>query len=582
MIRKYIQKLRSGMLRDIISETKWIYRYTVRYKGAIAGYILLGLAITAAGLGASVVSKYLIDAVMGHKGSMILMVGAAYLILGILRLLLSAYSRRVSTKVNIKVGNEIRAEVFTRFLDVDWQASLSYHSGDLLSRVGGDVATVAGSVLGWVPSLITGLVQLAATLAVILVYDPVMALLALASAPVTLILGRLFLKKMRSFGHQVRQTQAELTAFYEESLQNLQAVKAFNLKKKFGSRLDELQELYRDVNLDYNLFQVRINLLLSVVGFAVSSLCMGWGVYRLWSGHITFGVMLLFIQLASMVSSAFSGLVGLVPMAVTTTVAAGRVMTILSLPKENDAVNPEAAAVLENAPEKGVTVKAKNLSFAYQNGNQVFRNVNITAQPGEIIGIVSPSGGGKTTMIRMLLGLIQPDSGEITFESGGATAAVCPGLRSLVTYVAQEKVVFSGTIGDCLRMTAPTASEAELEQALRAACAWDFVSRLPKGIHTPLGERGAGLSEGQIQRLAIARALLSPAPLMLLDEATSALDLETERQVLSNILSGNTYRTVVVTTHRPTVLRSCARVYNIKEGVTELLDDAQINAMKNA
>lgn len=582
MIRKYIQKLRSGMLRDIIAETKWIYRYTVRYKGDIAGYILLGLAITAAGLAASVVSKYLIDAVMGHKDSMILIVGGAYLILGILRQLLSAFSRRVSTKVNIKVGNEIRSDVFARFLDVDWQASLSYHSGDLLSRVGGDVATVAGSVLGWVPSLITGLVQLVATLAVILVYDPVMALLALASAPVTLILGRLFLGKMRSFGQRVRQAQAELTAFYEESLQNLQAIKAFNLKKKFGSRLDQLQELYRDVNLDYNLFQVRINLLLSVVGFAVSSLCMGWGIYRLWSGHITFGVMLLFIQLASMVSSAFSGLVGLVPMAVTTTVAAGRVMTILSLPKENDAVSPEAAAVLENAPEKGVTVKAESLSFAYQNGNQVFRDVNILAQPGEIIGIVSPSGGGKTTMIRMLLGLIQPDSGQVTFESGDAAAAVCPGLRGLVTYVAQEKVVFSGTIADCLRMAAPAATEAELEQALRSACAWDFVSRLPKSIHTPLGERGAGLSEGQIQRLAIARALLSPAPLMLLDEATSALDLETERQVLSNILSGNTRRTVVVTTHRPTVLRSCARVYNIKEGVTELLDDAQINAMKNA
>ncbi|MCQ2446066.1 MAG: ABC transporter ATP-binding protein/permease [Clostridia bacterium] len=581
MLRKIIKKLREGALRDMIAETKWIYHYAARYRSAIAIYLVIGLSATALGLGSSVASKYLIDAVIGRDDNSIIPAAVFYIVMGLVRIGANALTRRVSGKISVQASNEIRADVFARFLDVDWQASLDYHSGDLLTRVNSDVATVSESILGWIPSLITGLVQFFGTLAVILYYDPTMAVIALLGAPVTVLLSRFLLSRLRSFSVPVRERQAELTGFSEASLQNLQAIKSFHLEGQFRSKLDFLQKLYRDVALDYNLFSVGTGLLLSSTGFAVSVLCFAWGAYRLWGGFISYGTMLLFIQLAGLVSSSFSSLVHLIPSAVSATVAAGRITAILSLPHEDESLSIDTREVLAHA-EDGVSVALDHVAFQYKNGRPVFTDVSLTAAPGEIIGVVSPSGGGKTTLIRTLLGLIAPDEGQVTFSAGGHTASIVPPLRTLVTYVAQEKVVFSGTVADSLRLSSPLATDDELWKALEAACAKDFIEVLPQKLETPIGERGSGFSEGQLQRLSIARAILSDAPVMLLDEATSALDLATEKQVLSNVLSDPRRRTVIVTTHRPTVLRSCTRVYSLEKGKAVLLDEEKIRVLAEA
>ena len=579
MLQKIKRKIKEGFLRDLITETRWIYSYAVRYKRGILLYILLGIAATVLGLGGSVASKYLIDAVTGHKDSVILTIAAIYAGFGLTRQVLTAVTRRVSAKLSVQASNEIRSEVFRQFLEIDWQSSLDYHSGDLLTRISSDVSTVADSILGWIPSLVTCSVQFLGTLTVILIYDPMMALLALISAPITVLMSRFLITNLQTFGQQMRDTQAQLTAFYEEALQNLQAIKSFSLNQKFNDRLEQLQALYKTVRLDYDLFSVKTHLLLSNVGFIVSGVCFAWGVYRLWSGYISFGTMVLFIQMASLLSASFSALVGLVPSAISATVSARRIMTILELPRENLAVSDEARFVIESARVHGVSVRCENLRFSYDSGRHIFNDFSLHAEPGEIIGIVSPSGGGKTSFIRALLGLVAPASGTITLVSAGNCAPLSPCMRPLITYVAQEKVVFSGTVAECLRMSNPAADDGELERALKLACAWDFVSALPGGLNYSLKERGAGLSEGQIQRLAIARALLSSAPVMLLDEATSALDLATERAVLRNMLSSNTRRTVIVTTHRPTVLLSCARVYSIEDGRAKILSPEEIAAL---
>jgi len=579
MIRKIIEKIHQGLLREIIFETRWIYSYAVHYRAGILLYILLGIGAIFLGLGNSVASKYLIDAVTGHQDNIILQIAALYTGFGLAKIALNAVTQRISAKLNVRASNEIQADVFSQFLNVDWQASLDYHSGDLLTRVNSDVSTVASSILGWIPNLITGLVQFIGTLIVILVYDPMMALIALVSAPITVFMSRYLISNLRRFGKEMRQAQAQLTAFYEEALQNLQAIKSFSLNQKFTGRLEELQALYRNVALENNLFSVKTHFFLSIVGFVVSGLCFAWGVYRLWSGYISFGTMVLFIQMAGLLSSSFSSLVSLVPSAISATVAARRVMTILELPREDLSITPEAQSLMDIAKKEGVGVTIEDLSFSYDNGRQVFDGLTLHANPGEIIGIVSPSGGGKTTLIRTLLGLVAPSSGRITLRSGSRSASLSPCMRSLITYVAQEKVVFSGTIAESLRMSNPLASDDQIKQALKLACAWDFVSQLPQGIHSSLKERGLGLSEGQIQRLAIARSLLSDAPVMLLDEATSALDLATERIVLRNMLSSDIKRTVFVTTHRPTVLLSCSRVYSIEQGKARILSPVEIQTL---
>ena len=578
MLHKLMEKLRSVTLKEMLEETRWIYQYTARYRKWIFLYILLGMLITAVSLGGNLMFKAVIDAVSSHNGKYLLWLGAGYLALQVGSMLLQALNNRINAKVSIRCGNEIRRDVFQRFLDVQWEASLGYHSGDLLSRVNSDVATVAGGVLGWIPSLVIGGVRLLAALAVILVYDPVMALIALLAAPSTVVMSRAFVKNMRVFGQKTRDSQAKMVSFYEESLQNLHAVKAFDLKRYHTDRLEKLQKNYEEVALEHNDFSVRSHLVLSVAGLVVSCLCLGWGVFRMWNNVISFGTMVLFVQLAGMVSSSFSSLVGLVPSAISATVSAGRIMAILNLPMEDTQVSDEARQVLQQGFDNGVGIRAEDLTFSYEHGEKVFDSMDINAAPGEIIGVISPSGGGKTTLLRMLLGLIQPQNGKICFRAGDCEASLAPCLRPLVTYVAQDKVIFSGTVEESLRLLRRDATDEELDAALKAACAWDFVSRLPSGKQTRLGERGAGLSEGQNQRLAIARALVSRAPVLLLDEATSALDFDTERRVLKNMLRSDQKRTVVVTTHRPAVLRSCTRVYAIRDGKAVELTREEIRA----
>ncbi len=572
-----LSKIRSENIREMLRETKWIYQYTARYRKWHLLFILMGLGGTALSLVSSLLFRDLVDAAaIRLSGWLIMGMGAVYVLVLLARAGLSALSSRVNAHVTIRAGNEIRADVFSRFLDVKWEAALNYHSGDLLSRVNGDVGTVAAGVLGWVPSLIVGVVRLAAAMVMILALDPVMGIFSILAAPAMALLSKVLVRNMRSFGQKTRETQAEMTAFYEESLQNLSAVKAFDLKAYHKEKLDALQKRYRDVAMDFNRFSVYSHLVLSMLSLIVSTLCLGWGVYRMWSTGISYGTMVLFVELASVVSAAISELVSLVPSAISATVAAGRIMTILDLPMENTDTSEEAAAVLKQAEKQGITVEAEHLRFAYGNGPWVLDDFSFRAAPGEIIGVISPSGGGKTTLLRLLLGLITADGGSLSFRSGDAVAQLEPSMRSLVTYVSQEKVVFSGSIATSLRLLRPETTEEELQQALEAACAWDFVSKLKAGIHTSLAERGASLSEGQNQRLSIARALLSDAPVLLMDEATSALDYETERKVLKNILNSSANKTVIVTTHRPAVLRSCTRVYAIENGIARELSREEV------
>ena len=312
---------------------------------------------------------------------------------------------------------------------------------------------------------------------------------------------------------------------------------------------------------------------MSLMGQAVSYTCLAWGVYRLWTGYIDLALMVMFLQLAGQLSAGFSALVGLVPGAISATVAARRILAVLDLPRE-----PEVAPTLARRVErmaaagrgKGLTLRLDRVSFRYAPDRPVLEEVSLLARPGELVALAGASGEGKTTLLRVLLGLIRPQGGTAILQAPGEEdLPVSACTRPLFAYVPQEKAAFSGTIAESLRLLRPDADDQMLEEALRTACAYEFVSRLPQGIHTPLGEQGAGLSEGQNQRLSIARALLRDAPVLLLDEATSALDAETEARVLRNLLTGQGGRTCIVTCHRPTVFAMADRVYQIREGRVE-------------
>ena len=579
-IKKLIKKIKDGMLQEMYEETKWMYTYAKKYKFQIVFYICLGIMTTLMGLASSVGSKYLIDAVTGQDTGNIALIAIFIVSMGLFSIGINAVTTMISARINIKVNNEIQAEVYDKILVADWISMKEFHSGDLLNRLNGDVNTVASSILSWIPSLITRGVQFLGILAIILYYDPTMAVIALASAPVMVIVSKTLMKKMRDYNKRMREVSSEVMSFNEESFQNIQSVKAFDLVEFFSNRLRNVQQNYKDVYLDYNKFSVYTSSFMSVVGMFVAYACFGWGVYRLWTGHITFGTMTLFVQLSSQLSSSFKSLVSLVPSAISATTSAGRIMEFFKIKNETKLDDEKVRLIQNNTQGKGLSVELEDVNFSYNSTKTVFKNANVVANPGEIVALVGPSGEGKTTMVRLLLGLINTKSGDAFIKDiNGIKCKISASTRRFFSYVPQGNTIFSGTIAENMRMVKQDATDAEIVEALKAACAYDFVNRLPDKINSKVGESGSGFSEGQAQRLSIARALLRKSPILLLDEATSALDVFTERQVLRNIMNMGYARTCIVTTHRPSVLTMCDKVYKIDSGVVCDIDEKEVNML---
>ena len=580
-IKDLIEKIKNGMLKEMYIEGKWIAKYIYKYKWGVVFYIFLGILGTILGLISSVFSKNLIDAVTGHDSENIGVIIATIIGMGLGSIILEAVTGRISAKINIKVGNEIRADIYDKIINTDWESMSSFHSGDLLTRLTGDATTVADSVLGWIPNLITKLVQFICIFAVIMYYDPTMAVLSLLSAPITILVSKSLMLKMRKFNKASREISSEMMAFNEETFQNLQSIKAFNLINVFSNRLRGVQEKAKKVGLEYNKFSIYTYCFMSVVGMIVYYSCFGWGVYRLWTGHITYGTMTLFLQLSSKLSSSFSDLINVVPSAIGATTAAGRIMEVVELPRENIKDDSIVDTMCTNLDDNGISVRVEDGYFKYLNSEKVvLDNANIEANPSEIIALVGPSGEGKSTMMRILLGLTNLKSGKATLkDESGLNCHISASSRKLMAYVPQEKTMFSGTIAENMRMVKIDATDEEIINALKDACAYDFVEKLPEGIYSSIGERGLGFSEGQNQRLSIARALLRNSPILLLDEATSALDVDTERRVLKNIMESNKKRTCIVTTHRPSVLNMCDRVYRICQSQVNLVEQSEVEKM---
>ena len=562
---KFLQFIRSRSLRELMQEYGWLSRYSLHYKKEVLWYILVGVLGTAVSLLGSILGKYIIDAVTGFETHGIVTALVFFVLMQLFQIVTGAVSARISMRVSLRVNQQITAQVYDKLLRTDWEALSAYHSGDLLTRLNGDVSTVASSVLGWVPELCTRLLQFVGTLGVILYYDVTLAVLALLSAPVTLLMSRYVIRMMRRLTQKMRQLSSEVTIFNEESFQNIQLIKSFNRTDAYSQKHRALQQRYKDVSMDYNRFSIHKNTILSLSGTVVALVCFCWGIYRLRAGHITYGTMTLFLQLSGSLTAAFGALAALVPGAINAATAARRIMTIMELPNEDRTGDPEAEAFFQAHKDSSVRVEAKGLSYQYADGTPVLSDSDFIAEGGQIVTFVGPSGEGKTTLLRLLLGIIHPKSGQLTLcAEDGSRLPISASTRAMFAYVPQGNTMFSGTVRENLQLIRQDATEEQLFEALQLACAADFIRALPLGLDTPVREQGGGFSEGQLQRLCIARALLSQAPILLLDEATSALDIETEQQVLENILRSQKGRTCIITTHRPSVLDVSHRIYRIR------------------
>ncbi|MDD3745940.1 MAG: ABC transporter ATP-binding protein [Anaerostipes sp.] len=567
-----IGKWKEGTFGEILDDWRWIFSYSKRYKGAIVFYTILGILSTSLGLLGSIVSKYLIDIITGYKTDqlgtfIVIALGSA-----LFSLVFSNVINRITTKLSIYINNDIQADIFDKIIDADWMEINKYSNGDVLNRFNGDISTVSENAISWLPTIVIAIYNFIATFLVIWYYSKIMAALAFASAPIMLLMSKFLIRKQREYGQKVREMSSDMMTFEVETFYNFDTIKSFGITSLYGRKMRSWQEKFKDISLKYNMFSIKTGIFMSIIGMIVEYAAFGYCLFLLWTKAITYGTMTLFLQQRGNLNSAFNSVVSIIPSFLNSSISAHRIRELVELKKE---VHIPTSSELDEFTDDGFQIHMEDVDFSYVEENRVITNSAFEANPGEIVALVGPSGEGKTTMIRLILGLIRPECGKAYISaSNGMEVEMNADTRYLFAYVPQGNTILSGTIAENMRMIKEDATDEEIIDALKISCAWDFVKDMEDTIDSKIGERGRGFSEGQAQRIAIARAVLRDAPILLLDEATSALDVTTERRVLRNIITQRPNKTCIVTTHRPSVLNMCQRVYRVMETkVTELSEE---------
>lgn len=483
---------------------------------------------------------------------------AAYILVAIMvsKITLGFARKWVSALLGVRSLNILQKRIFAHLLRSEWNGQEDRHSGDTLNRMEQDVRDLTSCITETVPALLEVSFRLVGAFFYLFSMDSRLACLIVCIVPFFLILSKVYVSRMRAITRDIRTTESRVQSILQESIQHRAILKTL---ERVGTMIDKLtlsqDELRRHVR-HRAVFSSASSTLLSIgfgSGYLVTFL---WGVNSLQSGAITYGMMISFIQLVGQIQGPFRDMTRFIPILINTLTASERLMELEDVPLEDD-----ADPVLF---EEGAGVRLTDVSFRYKEGGRaILSHFSCDFPKGTATAILGETGAGKTTLIRLVLALLRPTEGTVEMYDGNRTEKVSPRTRVNLVYVPQGNTLFSGTIRENLLLGNPDATEEEMRHALEAACA-GFVMDRPGGLDAICGELGAGLSEGQAQRIAIARALLRRGSVLLLDEATSALDMQTEKQLLGNLTAREVGQTVICVTHRPAVIEYCTQVVEMK------------------
>ena len=468
--------------------------------------------------------------------------------------------------LGVRAQNRMQQQMLARLLRSEWRGREAMHSGDVINRLEQDVRQVVDFLTETLPSVVSTLLMFVGAFFYLMQMDTWLAIVTVGILPVFLVLSRYYVSQMRRLSRSVRQTDSHIQSILTETMQHRMLVKTMEADDQMLDRLDSSQAELRSRVKERTAFSVLSHLVLNTgfsVGYLVAFL---WGALRLSRGTLTFGGMTAFLQLVYRIQGPARDLTRLAPAFVGVFTAAERLMELEEIPEEE-----QGEPQMLPAP-CGIRFRHVSFNYGAEGQEATLTDAHYDFRPGTCTAILGQTGSGKTTLIRLLLALIRPQEGEIDIYADGAqppltshlsplTSHLSPLHRCNFVYVPQGNTLLSGTLRDNLLLGNPEASDDEMMAALRMACA-DFVFDLPQGLDTVFAEQGGGLSEGQAQRIAIARALLRPGSIMLLDEATSALDADTERTLLHNLLSDQ-QRTVIFVTHREAVVGYCDQVIDL-------------------
>lgn len=540
---------------------KWFRKVVRPYRASIAVMMVCHVLLAACSVGFVFASKKLVDIAV-----VVLQTGAersglwvwASIMIGIVigRIGLNALRSYLQTRTEINLKNRLRRRLFDVLLHLQNDGgSTRYHSGDLLNRMQEDVRVVSTAFSSSIPNLLGTSLQFVAAFVFLMMLDARLGLLVIVIVPAGIIAGRYITARIKGLTHDIRKSDSQVQSHLQESLQHIALLQTMEYTQTSGASLEGLQgELY-DNELKRVRFSILSRIFISLAFQAGNTAAFLWGVFGISHGTVTYGMMTAFLQLVAQIQRPLIEMSSQIPTVIHATASIDRIMDLESLPREEI----DEPVLLEGT----AGIRVTDVTFAYPDSStNVLDGFSYDFRPGSRTAIVGPTGVGKSTLIRLLLSLLKPQGGSIDVYNNIGIAPVSPATRCNLVYVPQGNSLFSGTIRDNLLMGNPEATEQQMRDALHTAAA-DFVLELPSGIDTQCFEAGGGLSEGQAQRIAIARALLRPGSILLLDEFSSALDAETEITLMQRLTASLPDHTMIFITHRDKIIDYCTSVLRL-------------------
>ena len=539
---------------------RWLMSVSKPFVKQILIIILIRCGVSSIGILTAAVNKQIVDS--AQIGSGFATYVAVSIVATALSIGLSVAFSLLSVYMTERYSCSVRVRLYRHILSSTWIARNSYHSGDFITRLTNDMSIVARGVVDVTANTIATVIQFVFAFVLLWHYDASLATVGIMTGPVIVVVCVVLASKLGTLHNKIQEAESEYRVFLQEQFTQTDTVKIFEQEKNGEKRLVELQEKRMYWIRKRNKTKLFASAIISLVFSGTYLFAFCTGAMKISTGAITFGTMTAFLSLIGQVQTPMYTLANLMPQMVGTLASAGRIMKLESM---------ESEPVCTEKPKLcgAVGVCAQELSLSY-GSKTIIENLSFDIKPGEFVMLKGSSGVGKTTILRSLLGFISPDKGTLSFVDCEGNAHPCSAaMRSYISYVPQGNTLFNGTIAENLRMANPDASDDDLERALKAACAWEFVSKLPDGTNTKIGEKGSGISEGQAQRIAIARSLLKPAGIIIMDEATSALDTVTEEKILSTLKSNLGQKTCLFVSHRESVSQVADRILEIQNTIED-------------
>lgn len=551
-------KLLDGkILGSAIATALWMYRQTSGYRIPVSASVLLGVIRIAASLSFIWISKEMIDMAVRSDGSLakyaLLLVSAL-----VVEILCSVAQGYINVRTEAGIRNSLRSRVFDRALNARWNGKERWHTGDVVNRLEEDVRVIADTLCHLVPGALVTMVQLVAAFVFLWTMNPVLAWVILCILPVFMVLAAIMARRIKKLTTEIRKSDSQVQSVLQESLQRRIVIMALGRMEYVMNRLVTAQDTLMEKVMKRNSFSMSSRAAM-MAGFGTGYLtAFIWGVHRMQDGVITFGMLSAFLQLVGQIQRPTADMSRRLPAIIHAMASAERLMEIYDAEQEDIPSTDNAPAFIPDG------IRLENVTFGYPDANRkIFRNFTHDFRPGTSTAIMGETGAGKSTMMRLMLGLLKPESGNVIFYAeDGSCADASARFRSGIVYVPQGNSLLSATIRENLIGGKENLSDDVIRNALFMAAA-EFVYDLPDGLDTKCGEGGEGLSEGQAQRIAIARALLSDGRIMLLDEFTSALDAETESKLMDRLTENYTGKTLVFITHRKEIAERCVNVVHV-------------------